>query len=48
MKVSELINLDPDTPWLDYINAVLSKDIVQVTSEPLYSDIHPISADQWG
>ena len=35
MKVSELVNLDPDTPWLDYINTVLSKDIVQVNSEPL-------------
>jgi len=35
MKVSELINLDPDTPWLDYINAVLSKDIVQISGDEI-------------
>jgi hypothetical protein len=30
MKIRDLSLYDPDTPWLDYINRILSKDIVQV------------------
>ena len=30
MKVSELTTLDPTTPWLEYINTILTTDIVQV------------------
>jgi len=33
MKVSDLSRLDPNTPWLDYINTILSKEIVQITSD---------------
>ena len=30
MKIKELSKYDPDTPWLDYINNILTKDILQV------------------
>lgn len=30
MRVSQLSALDPSTPWLQYINRLLSKDIMQV------------------
>ena len=30
MKVSELTSLDPTTPWLEYINTILTPNIVQV------------------
>ena len=30
MPISQLSRLDPLTPWLEYINRILSKDIVQV------------------
>ena len=30
MRVSELTSLDPTTPWLEYINTILTTDIVQV------------------
>lgn len=30
MKIKDLSSYDPDTPWLQYINRILSKDIVQV------------------
>ena len=31
MKIKELYNLDPNTPWLEYINNLLTPEIVQVT-----------------
>ena len=33
MKISDLKTLDPNTPWLQYINTLLSKEIVQVTED---------------
>ena len=36
MKVSELTTLDPTTPWLEYINTILTTDIVQVLSINLF------------
>ena len=33
MTIKELSTLDPNTPWLEYLNKLLSKDIVQVTEE---------------
>ena len=30
MSIRELSKLDPNTPWLEYINNILTKDIVQV------------------
>ena len=33
MTIKELATLDPSTPWLEYLNKLLSKDIVQVTEE---------------
>ena len=30
MSIRQLSQLDPNTPWLEYINRVLSEDIVQV------------------
>ena len=30
MKIKDLSKFDPDTPWLEYINRILSKEIVQV------------------
>ena len=33
MTIKELHTLDPNTPWLEYLNKLLSKDIVQVTEE---------------
>ena len=35
MQVSELISLDPTTPWLEYINTILTTDIVQVPKPEL-------------
>ena len=37
MKVSELTNLDPTTPWLEYINTILTTNIVQVLKPVLPS-----------
>ena len=31
MKIKDLSLYDPDTPWLDYINIILSREIVQVS-----------------
>ena len=31
MKIRELSKLDPNTPWLEYINKILSEEIVQVS-----------------
>jgi len=40
MQVSELISLDPTTPWLEYINTILTTDIVQVSgSEIIVVDV---------
>ena len=33
MTIKDLPSLDPNTPWLEYLNKLLSKDIVQVTEE---------------
>ena len=33
MTIKELSTLDPNTPWMEYLNKLLSKDIVQVTEE---------------
>ena len=33
MKISDLKTLDPTVPWLEYINTILGKDVVQVTEE---------------
>ena len=30
MSIRQLSQLDPNTPWLEYINRMLSEDIVQV------------------
>jgi len=35
MKVSELTTLDPTTPWLEYINTILTTDIVQVSGDEI-------------
>jgi len=35
MKVSELTNLDPTTPWLEYINTILTTNIVQVSGDEI-------------
>jgi len=35
MKVSELTKLDPTTPWLEYINTILTTDIVQVSGDEI-------------
>ena len=37
MKVSELTSLDPTTPWLEYINTILTTNIVQVLKHVLAS-----------
>ena len=40
MKINQLSELDPNTPWLEYINRVLTKDIVQVDdSETIIVDV---------
>jgi predicted metalloendopeptidase len=40
MPISQLSTLDPNTPWLVYINTILSKDIVQVTeAETIIVDV---------
>ena len=40
MPISKLSKLDPNTPWLDYINTLLSEDIVQVKeSETIIVDV---------
>ena len=33
MKIKDLSLYDPDTPWLDYINRILSREIVQVSQK---------------
>ncbi len=30
MRVADVAKFDPDTPWLDYINNILTPDIIQV------------------
>jgi len=35
MKVSELTSLDPTTPWLEYINTILTTNIVQVSGDEI-------------
>ena len=35
MKISELSSLDPTTPWLEYINTIFSKELLQVTGEEI-------------
>jgi predicted metalloendopeptidase len=35
MTISQLSQLDPNTPWLDYINRLLSEDIAQVEASDL-------------
>ena len=30
MKIKDLSRYDPHTPWLDYINNILTEDILQV------------------
>ena len=30
MKISEVSEYDPNTPWLEYINNILTEDIIQV------------------
>jgi len=35
MKVSELASLDPTTPWLEYINTILTTNIVQVLGDEI-------------
>ena len=37
MRVRDLSKFDPNTPWLDYINNILTPDIIQVRStlEPM-------------
>ena len=32
MRVRDLSKFDPNTPWLDYINNILTPDIIQVRS----------------
>jgi len=40
MPISKLTELDPNTPWLTYINRLLSEDIVQVeASETIIVDV---------
>ena len=49
MKVSELTSLDPTTPWLEYINTILTTNIVQVLkhSGDALSSLHPqVSGDE--
>ena len=33
--ISELSELDPNTPWLEYINKVLTPEVAQVTGEEI-------------
>ena len=35
MRVRDLSKFDPNTPWLDYINNILTPDIIQVRSTSL-------------
>eukprot|EP00092_Neocalanus_flemingeri_P037441 GFUD01040769.1.p1 GENE.GFUD01040769.1~~GFUD01040769.1.p1 ORF type:complete len:795 (-),score=190.06 GFUD01040769.1:142-2526(-) len=35
MPISQLTQLDPNTPWLEYINRVLTKDLLQVEESEL-------------
>ena len=35
MKISELTSLDDSIPWLEYINTILSKELVQVTGDEI-------------
>ena len=34
MRIKDLAKLDPHTPWLDYINTILSPEIIQVLTKP--------------
>ena len=46
MLVRDLSSLDPNTPWLDYINKILTPDIIQVRTKiqcsrvPFYSILY--------
>lgn len=33
MTIKDLTKLDPNTPWLDYINTILTPEIIQVTED---------------
>ena len=47
MKVSELTSLDPTTPWLEYINTILTTNIVQVLKPvATFSTLHQVSGDE--
>jgi len=35
MKIKDLSQLDPNTPWLKYINRILTPDIIQVTEDEM-------------
>lgn len=35
MRIKDLSDLDPNTPWLDYINTILSAEIIQVTEDEM-------------
>ena len=35
MTIREVSTLDPDTPWLEYINKILTPDINQVTEDEI-------------
>ena len=32
MRISDVSEYDPNTPWLEYINNILTQDIIQVSS----------------
>lgn len=36
MQIKDLATLDPNTPWLDYINRILTTDIIQVSFIYIY------------
>ena len=36
MRIKDLASLDPHTPWLKYINKILSPDIIQVRTNEKY------------
>ena len=35
MRIKDLSKLDPNTPWLEYINRILSAEIVQVSEDEM-------------
>ncbi len=39
MKVKDLVQFDPHTPWLEYINNILTDDIIQVSIVETTSDV---------